>query len=213
MTRFRKGYNLRSVFLVIVGLFLFNTLLYAASFSLRVPLDDYGRMRRILLQKAEQEEAVILSEIGEPGSEKRKDYYMALAQYVHEALKHTGALCKRHSAVIVEMLFKEYGVRAAIMETTIGKGAHYWVETEDFFIIDAFILGHGHSLLKRGEDLGNKDIIIISKQGNDGTENRTIEEFYSNGVYFYEVTELLLKGGLSAVEEIFEILHILGRDL
>ena len=127
---------------------------------------------------------------------------------MHTDLSNTGSLCKRHSALIVEKLFKNYGIKAVIMEKKIGEGAHYWVETEDRFIIDSFTIGHGGGLPNRAKALGNEDIIVIQRDTNNKLEKNTINEFYSSGVYQVMLTTAIWEGRVSIIGELGLIIQL-----
>lgn len=169
--------------------------LYIQAKELRVPLDSpngYGRMHGVLDRGRS---------VDPPNFQENKTFYVEFANQVRLYLQDTGALCKRHSAVIVERLFKEYKIKAIIMEEIIGQGAHYWVETKDF-IIDAFPEGRGFNLIAKIASLETGSVVVIKKGNNNDTERDIAREFYSKGVYQFELTTALWSGDISAVGEI-----------
>lgn len=143
---------------------------------------------------------VSTSDIGEPGSEQRKIFYSAFANGVHVELKETSGSCWRHTCISAEKLFKKYGIQAVVMH----KG-QWWLETEDGFIIDAFIMGYGSmDLLKKARQLGSRDIIVINRNTSSKLEQEIIREFYSDGEPQHELTRKLWDGTRSVVRETFE---------
>ena len=141
--------------------------------------------------------------------EARKRFYEVLAGGVHADLKGTGSLCLHHSINIVNQLFKEHEIRAAIMGENIENGSHYWVQTEDGFIIDAFPLGRGQDLVKAAEGLGDKDIIVINKYNQSKPEEKIFNKFYKNGVFQYEISKAL-KG--SPLEQSLQLSELAARQ-
>jgi len=143
-------------------------------------------------------------DVKRPQVQGREKFYRNIAENAQVYLKDTGLLCKWHSAVIVERLFKEYGIKAVIMEKIFpAGGAHYWVQTEDGFIIDAFTLGYGSDLRRKAGELGgNVDILVIDKNTGNKLEQQIIEQFYSGAAYYYQLTQELYAGTVSAVREV-----------
>jgi len=92
------------------------------------------------------------------------------------------------------------------MGENIGEyGAHYWVATEDGFIVDAFPLGRGQDLVRVARELGNEDIVVINKNTQDKLEKETIDKFYKQGVFQYVLNRILMRDVLgdahSSVQE------------
>ncbi len=143
---------------------------------------------------------------GEPGSAQRKKFYKNLAISVNEYLKNSGALCMRHSALIVEELYRKYGIKSVVMEKELGDGAHYWVQTEDGFIIDSFTLGYGSGIRPEAEKLGNVDIVVVKTDTDVSLEKRIIENYYSGAVHDYQTSMDLMKGTFSVKKEMAVII-------
>jgi hypothetical protein len=208
---------MRLIALLILHAFLFTSAAYPAeptdNTTLRVPM-AYGKDQK---KHAENRSSAAINgidpnsaklnmadkeETGMPGTEERRKFYMKLAKDVNSYLEDTGMLCKWHSAVIVEKLFKEYGIRAAIMEKNISEEIkHYWVKTEDNFIIDAFTIGYDFYLRRKAKELTNNVyILVMNKNTKDKTELQIIEEFYSDAIFYHELT-LEIYAGKSVIEE------------
>jgi len=171
------------------------TLFYLEEDTLPVKITDTPYGPRLMLDLDKMESLVKLGKfgtgkIGAPGSEKRKNFYMSLAHQVRKMSGNSG-ICKSISTLVVRKLLEEHGIDAVIMEKKMGeKGAHYYVQTIDGFIIDAFPLGHDYHLFERARVLGNQDIIVINKSTEKELEKNTIKEFYSSSKYQQYLTEL-----------------------
>jgi hypothetical protein len=195
MIKIHAETSVKIIFLILVQVFLFTGSAYPES-----PADKnisssyiYDNTLRAPLMSGRDNSEKHLDYTKLTDESDKKNLYMRVAREVQRVLRNTGSFCLRHSAAVAEKLFNEYGIRAVIMGEDIGKGVHYWVQTEDGFIVDAFPSGRGTDLVKAAQEgIGNGTEVVINKNNPSMAEKRIIDGFYRNGVMQYALNSRLL---------------------
>jgi hypothetical protein len=175
---------------------------YDLSFMPVIEFGDYSTGADIKDYYAELESGFDFSNPGSAGSEDRRYFYKRLAGYLFGDLisNEDYFYCKERSGIFADLLFKETGIRAVIMTDE----SHYWIQTEDGFVVDLFTGGAGTKMpFLLISSIVKNNILVIRKNGEfqTGLEKDIVEAFYKHGTMDDEFTMICKDNGIAMVRK------------